>query len=272
MHIRKILFVVGDRPEFERIGYFARQAIPVWRADGLQVDVVERLDAPVGEDTLVFPHIDLTLRPPDQAAIIDRCPHVLNRAVTDISKRHVSRMIVGPDEDYDGPVIVKSDANWGGFRESLQAKAVPGGPEPFVWRQYKVFDHLSEVGSEYRNHPLLVVEKFQPEMRDGLYCLRQYGFFGDEERVSVLMSPDPIVKAHGAARREMEQGGPPQEVRERRRELGFDFGKFDYVIHDGEAIVFDVNATWTWRNSNPDGSIDPEVLRLMRGLYCFLQR
>lgn len=274
--IEKILLVVGNRPEFERIGYFARQAIPLWRADGLQVEVVERLETPVGDDTLVFPHIDLTIRPPDQAAIIDQCPNVINRAVTDISKRHVSRMIIGPDEEYDGPVIVKSNANWGGFRESLieVAKAAPGGtkPEPFVWRQYKVFDHLSEVDPEYRNHPLLVVEKFRPEMRDGLYCLRQYGFFGDIERTSVLMSPDPIVKSNNVVRKEIVDGRPPPEVLDRRRELGFDYGKFDYVVHDGEPIVFDVNATWTYRNANPDGSINPEVSRLIRGVYGFLRR
>jgi hypothetical protein len=141
-----------------------------------------------------------------------------------------------------------------------------------VWRNYAIFDRLSEVGPEYRSHPHLVVEKFLPEMRDGLYCLRQYGFLGDEERTSVLMSPEPIVKARNVTRKERIEGGPPEAVRARRRELGFDYGKFDFVVHEGEAIVFDVNATWTYHNESPDGSLEPAVAKLMRGLYSLLGR
>ena len=37
----------------------------------------------------------------------------------------------------------------------------------------------------------------------------------------------------------------PDEVRAVRRRHGLDFGKIDFVLHDGKAMVFDVNKTPT---------------------------
>jgi len=46
----------------------------------------------------------------------------------------------------------------------------------------------------------------------------------------------------------------PAELRERREQLGADYGKIDYVIREGRVEIFDINRT-------PSGSIldeDPE--------------
>jgi hypothetical protein len=38
-------------------------------------------------------------------------------------------------------------------------------------------------------------------------------------------------------------GEVPEELRRKRNELGFDYGKFDYAISDGRLVLFDTNPT-----------------------------
>ena len=35
----------------------------------------------------------------------------------------------------------------------------------------------------------------------------------------------------------------PDELRALRRQLGFDYGKFDFVMHEGRAVLLDANKT-----------------------------
>jgi hypothetical protein len=56
-------------------------------------------------------------------------------------------------------------------------------------------------------------------------------------------------------------------MRQRRRELGFDFGKLDFVLRDGKAVLLDANRT--------PALDEPELGRtamLSEGLWSFLQR
>ena len=62
----------------------------------------------------------------------------------------------------------------------------------------------------------------------------------------------------------------PEELRKIRAQLGFDYGKFDYGIVDGEVILYDVNRT-------PGSSADPRrhaetVELLCHGLRSALER
>src|SRR6185437_4188560 len=84
-------------------------------------------------------------------------------------------------------------------------------------------------------------EKFLPEMEDGLYCLRIFHFLGDRTACVRIGSPNPIVKVDNLVRREIVE--PHPEVLEMRRSLGFDYGKFDYVLHDGRFVLLDINKT-----------------------------
>ncbi len=52
----------------------------------------------------------------------------------------------------------------------------------------------------------------------------------------------PFLKR--AACEPVDEGLPvPDEVLALRRELGLDYGKIDYVIHDGQVVILDVNRT-----------------------------
>jgi hypothetical protein len=37
-----------------------------------------------------------------------------------------------------------------------------------------------------------------------------------------------------------------EEILEVRRRLGFDYGKIDYVVHEGQVVLIDVNTTPVW--------------------------
>jgi hypothetical protein len=51
-----------------------------------------------------------------------------------------------------------------------------------------------------------------------------------------------------------------------RARLNLDFGKFDYVVHDGRAIVFDANKTAALAS---DGN-SPRLKMLAEGIWDFL--
>ncbi len=60
---------------------------------------------------------------------------------------------------------------------------------------------------------------------------------------TVLRSKQPVVKL--ATSVQVEGGATPLEIYSFRRRLGIDYGKVDYVLRDGKAVVFDFNRTPT---------------------------
>jgi hypothetical protein len=132
----------------------------VWQPAGIEVVLQQGLRNPPEAD-LALLHVDLTAIPSDYLALAARYPRCLNLAVRDISKRHISRNLVGPDDGCDGPVIVKTDRNYGGRPEHALWLA-EGGRErrardwlcrrlPSAWTgrlrddAYRVFDRKGDV-------------------------------------------------------------------------------------------------------------------------------
>jgi hypothetical protein len=105
-------------------------------------------------------------------------------------------------------------------------------------------------------------------MRDGLYCLRQWLFFGDREVGSIAYSRHPVVKANRIIKRERISEFP-DELRRRREALGFDYGKFDYVIADGEVVLYDANRTPVDRAGRATSDL---VRHLATGIGVFLSQ
>lgn len=249
---------------FDASPYLLKPMFGQWEKRGFRVVTLRGTHSrPPAE--LLIPHIDLTVTPPDYAAMYAGYPCVLNRRVLDISKSSFSANLLNRDDAYDGPVIVKTDGNYGGLperrlarrgRKSLATRLI----RPLTkladkfrsglrWRdlehltpdQYPVFESLAQVPPEVFDNPSLVVEKFLAERDGAAYCLRYYGFLGDRETSLRFLSHNPIAK--GANIYHVEECPVPEELRELRRRLGFDFGKFDYVLRDGRAVLFDVNRT-----------------------------
>ena len=54
-----------------------------------------------------------------------------------------------------------------------------------------------------------------------------------------------------------------------RARLGFDYGKFDFVVRDGEPVLFDVNRTPTMA-SNLSAALEAGMGELARGMAAFV--
>jgi hypothetical protein len=178
---------------------------------------------------------------------------IVNRQVLDISKRRVSSLLVNANDSVSGPVIVKSDANYAGqndferlarWRRRIRRITYflrHGTPRPHAI-PYEIYPSVSDVPRRVWANPERVVERFIPESVDGLYCLRKWVFLGDAELQVISLADGPIVKAGSARHTFVHDPVPPELVRERIR-LGFNYGKFDYVMHAGRAILLDANST-----------------------------
>lgn len=238
--------------------YFLGRIADCWRESGVDVQVLRGPDKQVAADLAIL-HVDLTKVPRDYLHFASQFRRVLNGSVTDISKRRVSNNLVRRGDGYDGPVIVKTDRNCGGGGErdiagppTVLRRIARGLRRRLPWTlrddlamgDYRVFPAVREVPALVWLNRHLVVERFLPEVRDGYYCLRTWLFLGDSETNSLSYSEQPVVKSNNIVHRELIPE-VPRELREARRAMGFDFGKFDYSIVDGRAILYDANPTPT---------------------------
>ena len=185
-----------------------------------------------------------------------RYPIALNLAAKDIRKSLISANLVRPGDPYSGKVIVKTDLNYGGSPEQIIKRNPPlwrrlsprrlfrdntdgsGFKAPF---DYRIYDSLAELPPVVFERNDVVVEKFLPEQEENLFFVRHYEFLGDCATCTRLAALDPIVKDQTVVR--IEDVEPHPEIVQARESLNFDYGKFDYVVHNGRAVLLDANKT-----------------------------
>jgi hypothetical protein len=217
-----------------------------WEETGHRVVFHRGTGEPPAGDLAVL-HIDVTVIPEEYRNLLGRYARVINGKVLDISKRRISVNLVDRDSDWPGPVIVKTNANAGGFPEQQlyrlsEHAGVPSGiARGFALQNYKICDTLADVPEEAWSIPSFIVEKFLPEYDERGYYIRFWMFLGDKERSYRVRGSMPIVKSEVLLDRETV--AVPDEIRAWRARLGFDFGKFDYVIYDGKPVLLDTNKT-----------------------------
>ena len=161
---------------------------------------------------------------------------------------------------YEGPVLIKTDLNYQGIPEADNGGEIPltvramrtvARHLPARWLRgdlirgnYPIFDHKRNVPNWVWQDPRYVVEKFTPQREGDAFVVWQWMFLGDQSYVVKTYSEEPIVKASNTIRREKYFDTlPPDPLINLRSHLGFDYGKFDFVIVDGEAILLDANKT-----------------------------
>lgn len=247
--------LVHELDVVESTPYVVNDLARVWRDWGLEVRV--RRDAAAwGGDAVGLLHVDLTRVPPEHAAGAAKYAACLNARVLDISKRRVSTHRVRRGDAYDGPVIVKTDRNYAGGKELSHAVRGPWAlfakarnRLPWVLRsalghkEYPVYDHPRAVPWLAWLNPDLVVEKFLPERReDGRFNVRTWFFLGDRGVCVKYVMRKAIAVGSDIEGVEFVED-VPETIRRRREELGFDYGKFDFALHDGQPVLFDVNRT-----------------------------
>ncbi len=245
-----------------------------WRARGHTVAVHHGPENPPPGDLAIL-HVDLTVVPKEYCALVARYPRVINGKVFDVSKSRISRDLVRPHTIWRGPVIVKTEANFGGKPEQLfrsvaaekgERSDIPFGP---VAEGYPIYDSMSAVPDMVWRTPGLVVEKFLPERDErGDYYVRVWTFFGDRERSVRWRAAEPIVKAGNMLGRDWVD--VPEEIRARRAELGFDFGKFDYLRHGERWVLLHANRTPS-APAQRDGPVAAAIAELGDGIESYLR-
>jgi hypothetical protein len=240
--------------KIEGTRYFLAHLITLWNQQGLKVHVTEGCNYIPAD--IAFLHVDTSVVADEYLELGQRYPVALNGNVKSILKSNISKYLLKRDDPYTGPVIVKTDANYGGANEFVNAvkSGRRGWIDPEVerpWRKrevmdplnYPVFNSLSEVPTGVWKNKRLVVEKFLPErLENGDYRTGTYVFFGEQECAFWMTSPKPVVKSAVATDLGMIDK-IPQSIRQIRKAFGFDYGKFDYTEVDGEVIVYDMNKT-----------------------------
>jgi len=262
------------------VGHLARY----WREDGHEVVNLFGTKSHVPAD-LIIVHVDLSVVPEEYLDFAARYPVVLNGRLRDIRKSVVSTNLVGIHDSWKGPVIVKSDLNYGGEPErALKQSWVEKHPR--VWRaarraatwlsgredlpefkEYLVFDSVNVVPSRLFERNDVVVERFLPERENNLFHLRMCQVLGDRRICTRIASPEPVFKAGMSVSSEAVE--PHPEVETWRKRFNLDYGKFDYLVHDGRAVLIDVNKTTGASSHVADAPLQAMRRRLAEGLYSY---
>lgn len=229
-----------------------------WKKMGMKIELVTDPDDVILAN-LALLHVSLSVVPEAYRRLAGRYPRTLNGATVDIRKRRFSRLLVDREDPHIGPLIVKTDWNAGGWREIRGSAWSRTGIEAALpWRmrrfippeEYPVYESADLVPRGVWSNPNLVVERFVAERQGSRYLCRHWLFLGSREVCRRTVSPDPVVKFRGVMERTSDP--VPEDLRRIRDELGFDYGKFDYGIVDGEVVLYDVNRT-------PGAVADPRV-------------
>jgi hypothetical protein len=287
---KKILILIHENDKsFFTYPPFIVLLVKEWKDYGLNVEVLRGIKHFIDAD-VVIPHIDLTVIPDEYLHFLQRYPTVINRHVTDISKSKISSNIVKQNDPYIGPVIIKTDRNYGGLPEkrllskssySLLSKF---HMEPLLfklqrlgsWRRldcldpmnYPIFNSLRDVPIEVFDNKDLVVEKFIQESEGEYYCLRRWIFFGDKGVHVISRSKSKIIKPSNTS--SIEEMPIPKELYSIRKRLQFDYGKFDYLLHDNEVMLLDINKTLASGGHNPSAFALKTAKVLAEGIWPFL--
>jgi hypothetical protein len=196
---------------------------------------------------LAIMHVNTTVVAPEYREAAARYPRCINIGAVDISKRRVSGAQLRRGDDWAGPVIIKSNLNYMGRPEARQnARAALAGQRPpypgtVAMAEYQITDAIGDVPDAVWDDPNRVVDRFIPEIEPDGFAVRAWIFLGDSERCTRYVSTERVIKAQTTFRRQ--RVPVPKALRAERERLGFDYGKFDFVVHQGKAILLDANKT-----------------------------
>ena len=257
MHIA-ILFRKVDKGK-DLSCYTIHHIAEIWKKDGHNVDYIFGVDEHVPADIIIV-HIDFSIVPQKYLDFAANYPIALNGKLSNICKSGFSKGLLKADSNWDGQVIVKSNLNHGGIQEQIYSDTLrkpyadlyrrliskikrfmgyePVFSDPY---DYKIFENISMVPKHWFHSSNAIVEKFVPEIENDLYHIRMFQILGDHWICERLASPKPIVKGGNCVKVEIVE--PDEEVFQWCRDLQIDYGKLDYVVHNGKPVLLDVNKT-----------------------------
>jgi hypothetical protein len=288
---RKIAIIFHENDKGRAQHYAIKYLADIWHERGINTIFVFGTKRFVPADLAIL-HVNLSVVPDEYIEFAHMYPIVLNGLVKDIRKSSFSDHMVHPEDSYEGKVIVKSNLNYAGNPERrMHSSSLPRVLRP-LWRRA---DHLKYLGGSERlyfdspNDYLIlesarlvprdwfkrddiVIEKFLPELDHGYYLTRSYYFLGDSNQCVLWRSTDPIVKRSSATNMELVDGHG--EIELLRKKFHFDYGKFDYVIHENVPILLDINKTIGASLKDEPNLSEPYMAMRRKwasGIYSFLE-
>ncbi|MFL6238634.1 MAG: hypothetical protein ACJ735_03940 [Actinomycetes bacterium] len=241
-HERQLAATIADYA----IAWYAN----TWRAAGLDVVHVFGVDTHVPADVAIV-HVDLSVVPDRYLDFARRYPVVLNGRLSDIRKSAYSDLRLSSRSEYAGHVIVKTNRNHGGRPERRLARlrALRQGPSRWQRRRtvqwtrnrapYHVYEHLDQVPRRYFADPRFIVERLVSEQQEGMFWTRYLNVLGDRLDSYRICADNPIVT--GVLGLHAIESDP--RLVAYARTIGLEYGKIDYVVHDGTTHVLDINKT-----------------------------
>ncbi|MBI4751709.1 MAG: hypothetical protein HY774_24770 [Acidobacteria bacterium] len=258
--MKKRIVILFHEFQYDRSSqYMIDELAELWREEGMEVIEIYGVDRVVPADVVIL-HIDLSVVPPEYLDFARQYPVALNTGLTDIRKTTVSRNLVKSGDLYVGPVIVKSNLNYAGaperklkeaqLRQSsfwlkrLQHRIFPFLKKSSVFQsnlEYQIFDRIEDVPRSLFNNPDVVVEKFFTCRQEELYCIHNLYVLGNLRTGTRLLGHHPIV--NGRTYQRIDYVDPDSEVLEQFADVHLDYGKIDYVFHEGKVVIIDINKT-----------------------------
>lgn len=246
----------------------------IWRKDNIKVVTLFGVRKFIPADLAIL-HVDLTLVPERYTEFAHRYPVALNGSVRDIRKSSFSEISIDRGDGYSGPVIIKSELNYAGQPERkllgtwssrlalrltgrMQASKKKHKASALQFKSpldYLIYEDYRSVSENWLARKDILIEKFVPEIQDGLYCLRNYHFLGGQGICMLRKSAHPIINMSNTISRDPVEVHP--EIAALAGNMGFDYGKFDYVLHKGRPVLLDANKT-------PGAALTPVFFALSR--------
>lgn len=240
------------------IKYLISPLAEKWREDGHDVEFFSGCRKFSSAD-LALLHVDLSVVPKSYIKFARRYPRILNERVIDIRKSAISPNLIGLKSDYQGQVIAKTDLNAGGnpehfyerypfeekrllvrlWRTAVRAISGTNVPDP-PGKDYKIFDNIKHVPPNILNNQRYIIEKFLPEIENGLYFTRRCHVLGNRSITQRMGNPNPLGGGFAPV---FEWIDCDPEVLEIARKFGLDYGAIDYTVVKGRVNMFDLNKT-----------------------------
>jgi len=262
-----VLFHEKDTPNSIQ-QYLITYYTKFWHEKGTRVFALFGTERYVPADLIVV-HVDLSIVPASYLEFAAQYPIVVNGKIRDIRKSAVSRNLVQPDSGYQGPVIVKSDCNYAGMPERRYMPQQSNDAESLFKNplEYRIYPRYTDVPHDILQLQDIVVEKFLPELEDGLYHVRFYNFLGNRGNCMRIASKSPVVHIDHSVK--VEQIPLDPRIEELRRNLQFDYGKFDYVVREDGVVLFDTNKTTGFVGRTDDPAMRETRLYRAMGIYDY---
>jgi len=135
---------------------------------------------------------------------------------------------------------------------------------------YQIYPHLRAVPMAWFNDEEVVVEKFLPEFKDGLYHVWNLSFLGDRMSCVRFASQNPIVNV--STPRDTEKSKPHPEIVKLLGEMKIDYGELDYVVRDDGVFLLDLNKTMGVGSMQVTPQLQDTWEYRAKGLYSYFGR